>query len=228
MQASNLFHLEFEYEGIDGYLSYRVYSCPEWKRPNLEFMQEAGDHRFVVLHSDPLDERDIMTLERAYVDGVMSAVNVIAKHETSLELFLDGGASSTAFPAIESGWTKAAELDPHWSFSLTFANQAEALSGRSDYPFWEQVKAVIELHSLGIKPYDIPVIDPASVVLFDPDTMFTSEIGICSYNTKTAPPIAKPIDCFSCPPFKVSLESIYDLFGHNTPTMTDYYRRRSD
>lgn len=227
MPTSNLLHLESEFHGTDGYLSYTVFSCLQWQRPNLELMHHKAEHKFAIMHAEPLDERDIKILEWAYVGEVLRAVNLIAKHETSLVLFLDSRTSSLVFPAIESAWTRVAELDPHWRFDLTFANEAEVLSGHSDYPFCKQAKAIIEGHSLGIKLCDLPLTDPAFVNKLDfEEKVIKSGAEICLYNVDEMPANNNLADALHFLP----VHEICQHFGKDPQTLWlgSYYLRLAE
>ena len=91
----------------------------------------------------------------------MSAVKLIAVHEDSLYVFLDGGVSSATFQEIESLWMQVICMS-HIRLTVDFANVNEVYSGHSDYVFWQVAKEILESYSLGIEQYDLASLDDFS------------------------------------------------------------------
>jgi len=149
-----------------------VFSCLQWKTPNLEVMPRAAKQCFAVMYGDPsspLNPYTSAALERAYILGAMSAVKLVAVHEDSLYLFLDSEVSSATFQEIESLWIQVRCMS-HTQLTVDFANVNEVYSGHSDYVFWQLAKEILESYSLGIEPYDLMALDDFSDIgLIDED-----------------------------------------------------------
>lgn len=88
MTFSGFFHPECDPVESDDALNHVVFSCLQWKKPNLEAMSQADKQRFAVMYGDEMMIQFVIAaLERAYVLGAMSPVRLIAVHEDQLYLF---------------------------------------------------------------------------------------------------------------------------------------------
>ncbi|VVQ23531.1 hypothetical protein [Pseudomonas fluorescens] len=164
MPFSDIFHPECDPVEPNDAPHHVVFSCLQWKTPSLEVMPQAAKQCFAVMYGDPLNPLNPYTsaaLERAYVLGAMSAVKLIAVHEDTLYLFLDGEVSSTTFLEIESLWIQVMCMSPV-RLEVNFASVSEVYSGHSDYLFWEVAKEILESYSLGIEQYDLASLDDFS------------------------------------------------------------------
>jgi hypothetical protein len=181
MIFSHLFHLESPPETLDG-LHYAVFSCLQWKSPNLELMAQASKQRFAILYSQPLESSFVIeTLEQAHIQGAMSGVKVVAVHNNSLYLFLSKEVTSITFPAIENLWTLITDVDLNQRVNVDFACENEVYSGRSDYKFWPAVKEILESNELGVAPYAMPLLSRSSEVDDVTELRFAArEIGLCA------------------------------------------------
>ena len=168
MLFSEVFHPEYDPIEPHDAPNHMVFSCLQWKTPSLEVMPQAAKQSFAVMYGDPSNPLNPYTsaaLERAYILGAMSAVKLIAVHEDSLYLFLDGGVSSATFQKIESLWTKVMCMSPI-RVTVDFANVNEVYSGHSDYVFWQDAKEILESYTLGIEQYDLASLDDFSDLPF--------------------------------------------------------------
>lgn len=202
MTISPIFRIETVPSTLDGALSYVVFSCLQWKSPNLEVMAKAAQQRFAVLYNQPLEHSSVLeTLEQAHVQGAMSGVKLVAVHKNLLYLFLSNDVASTTFPAIESLWALIRELDPNQGLEIVFACENEVYSGRSDYAFWPAVKEVLESNVLGIEQYQVPVLGRLSAVIEDDvEPRFIIEnVGPCGSPTQTIHPTRSSfLGCCHC------------------------------
>lgn len=156
MTPSPTFHRECDPVELDGAHRYVVFSCLQWKNPNLEALPQAAKQRFAVLYHQPLDESFIMeTLERAHILGAMSGVKLVAVHKDAPYIFLSHEVASSTFPAIELLWTKVTEMDRNQRLAVDFGSETEIHSGRSDYAFWRIAKEALDSEVLGIEQYRI-------------------------------------------------------------------------
>lgn len=201
MIFSHLLHLESPPETLDG-LHYAVFSCLQWKSPNLELMAQASKQRFAILYSQPLESSFVIeTLEQAHIQGAMSGVKVVAVHKNSLYLFLSKEVASITFPAIENLWTPITGVDLNQRVNVDFACENEVYSGRSDYTFWPAVKEILESNELGVAQYATPLLSRSSDMV-DDVTEFrfaAGEIGLCA---STIPAIqlvqGSSLECLMC------------------------------
>lgn len=156
MSLSILFHPEADPVALDDVTNYQVFSCPQWKSPNLDLMSEASKQRFAVMYHQPLEESSaIQTLERAYVQGALSGVKVVAVYKVNLKIFLGSEVESRSFPAIERLWDDVLRVDWNQRLLADFDNEHEVRSGHSDYPFWIGVKDILDSNTLGLESYEI-------------------------------------------------------------------------
>ena len=56
MPLSILFHAESDPVAIDDVTSNQVFSCPQWKSPNLDVKPEAAKQWFAIMYHPPLKE----------------------------------------------------------------------------------------------------------------------------------------------------------------------------
>ncbi|QJI41055.1 hypothetical protein HKK52_09025 [Pseudomonas sp. ADAK2] len=175
MSFSDIFHPESDPVEPHDTPNHVVFSCVQWKTPNLEMMPRAAKQSFPVMYGDPSNPLNPYTsavLERAYLLGAMSAVKLIAVHEDSLYLFLNSGVSSVTLQEIESLWTRVISMSPI-RLIVDFANINEVYSGHSDYVFWQVAKEILESYSLGIEQYDLKASNDFSDIGFiDEDLWF--------------------------------------------------------
>jgi hypothetical protein len=212
MPISALLHLECDpVEPIEG-MKHAVFSCLQWKRPNLEVMPQAAKQRFAIMYSGWLDGDVINTLERAHIFGAMSPVNLIAIHGDELRLFLDASVSSTTFPTIETLWEWVSEIDSRRPWKVIFSTAVEVSSGHSEYALWEDAKEIFDSYSLGIEPYTLPTIDCGASGSFCEDDLglnissksHAQSLGFCI--TPDPSQILSELThqwraCSTCPPF---------------------------
>jgi hypothetical protein len=159
MRFSALFQPECAPVALDDVFHYVVLSALQWKTPNLDLMATASKQRFAVLYNQPLEERFAMeTLEQAHIHGAMSGVKLVAVHKDEFWIFLSDEVAAATFPAIESLWEPIKGLDLNRRLWVHFSCEHEVYSGRSDYPFWPEVKKILESNTLGIQQYQIPVL----------------------------------------------------------------------
>lgn len=201
MIFSQLLHLESPPVAIDG-LHYAVFSCLQWKSPNLELMPQAYKQRFAILYNQPLENSFVIeTLEQAHIQGAMSGVKVVAAHKNLLYLFLSKEVASITFPAIENLWTPITELDLNQRLNVDFACENEVLSGRSDYTFWAAVKEILESNELGVAQYATPLLSRSSDIVDEVTKLrfAAGDIGLCS---SAIPEIqlvqGSSLECFMC------------------------------
>lgn len=182
MIFSHLLHLESPPVALDG-INYAVFSCLQWKSPNLEMMTRASKQRFAILYNQPLENSFVIeTLEQAHIQGAMSGVKVVVVHKNSLYIFLSKEVASITLPAIENLWTPITGLDLNQPLNVDFACEDEVYSGRSDYTFWPTVKEILESNELGVAQYATPLLGRSSNMV-DDVTKFrfaAGNIGLCA------------------------------------------------
>lgn len=144
---------------------FQIYSCLQWKGRNLEMMPQIAEQRFCVTYNFCLDEHLITALERAYTRGLVSPVKLIALHDNDLRMFLDTRTTSSTASAMEELWKDFTDLDATRRYSVAFASEDEILSGRSDYPYLDAARGLLERSSLDLEPYEFPDLEP-----FDPES----------------------------------------------------------
>lgn len=158
MAFSDFFHAECDpVEPHDG-PNHVIFSCLQWRNPNLAVMPQVAKQMFAVMYGDELTRSVTAALERAYILDAMSPVKLIAVHEDQLYLFLDAGVSSARFPEIEALWMVVAHMS-RIRLRIDFANVSEVNSGRSDYVFREDAREILELYTLGIERCDLLAVD---------------------------------------------------------------------
>lgn len=209
MSFSDIFHPECDPIEPHDAPNHVVFSCLQWKTPSLEVMPQAAKQSFAVMYGDPLNPYTSAALERAHVLGAMSAVKLIAAHEDSLYLFLDGGVTSATFQEIESLWLRVICMS-HIRLTVNFANVNEVYSGHSDYVFWEDAKEILESYDLGIEPYDLKALDDFS------DKVFTDEDLWFLQSQEDGQPEAIQ----HCP---AEIPNFADMMGHSKCRMSPYY-----
>ncbi|MEZ1839838.1 hypothetical protein QVM62_18480 [Pseudomonas putida] len=152
---------------------FQIYSCLQWKGRNLEMMPQLAEQRFCLMYNVFLDEHLITALERAYARGLMSPVKLIALHDNDMRMFLDTRTSSNTAATMEELWMDFTDLDATRRFSVAFASEDEILSGRSDYPYQDAARVLLERSSLGLEPCDFPDLEPFDPASFSPDDQWS-------------------------------------------------------
>lgn len=213
MPFSDFFHPECDPIERHDAPDHLVFSCIQWKTPSLEVMPQPAKQSFAVMYGDPSNPLNPYTsaaLERAYIMGAISAVKLIAVHEDSLYLFLDGGVSSATFQEIESLWIQVMCMSPI-RLSVDFANVDEVYSGHSDYVFWQVAKEILESYSLGIEQYDLASLDDFSHLPSIDEHVwpYLSEGGN-----------AQPEAIQHC---QVEMQNLADMMGHSKCVRSPYY-----
>lgn len=220
MTLSHLFHLESTPEVLDKSLHCVVFSTLQWKTPNLDVMAQAGKQRFAVLYNQPLEHSFVIeALEQAHIQGAMSGVKVVAAHKNLLYLFLSDDVAGKTFPVIESLWEPIKELDLNQRLEVDFASENEVYSGRSDYSFQSAVREVLESNTLGIEPYQIPVLHDCSEEILYGDDLESHSLHVDIRQSSTSQPAAP--DQFS----SMALASVASMMGHTNHRITECYFR---
>jgi hypothetical protein len=169
MPVSVFFQLECDPVEPDDAPSHIIYSCLQWKGPNLKSLSQAYEQKFCLMYPENIDERLISALEQAYIQGAMSPVKLITAHDDHIHLFLDSTVSSSTLTAIESLWMSFCDIDPHRLYAVSFSSETDIYSGRTDYPYWSVAKGILESHVLGIMPYKSPNFDYGDNMSLDED-----------------------------------------------------------
>lgn len=184
-----------------------IYSCLQWKGPNLEALPHAAKQTFCFLYGDFLDDRVIKALEHMHIRGAMSPVKLIALHDDCLSVFLDTTTMSDTVPALETMWERFVGIDPIRFYHVSFSSEADVYSGRSDYPYWGVVKEILDSNSLGIADYEPPVVDHG-IEANDDDWPFFPTFGVCVHSGLAAPSSESELSqgrCLTCGPFKFQI-----------------------
>ncbi|WP_350601409.1 tyrosine-type recombinase/integrase [Pseudomonas sp. 65/3-MNA-CIBAN-0223] len=200
MPFSDIFHPECDPLEPDDAPHHMVFSCLQWKSPNLEVMPQATKQRIAVIYTQPLDQSFIIeTLERAYRQDALSGVRLVGAHKDMLNIFLSNDVASSTFPAIESLWSTVKKMDRNQRLEVSFACENELYSGRSDYPFWPLAKEILEEHFLVIGEDRLPPFAlEADGKLTDENMesqLKTERFGLCTSPTQTR---RKDIPCVKC------------------------------
>lgn len=185
-----------------------IYSCLQWKGPNLEALPLAIKQTFCFMYGDFLDDRVIHALEHMHICGAMSPVKLIAFHDDCLSVFLDSTTMSDTIPALEKMWEKFVGIDPIRFYHVRFSSEADVFAGRSDYPYWGGVQEILESNSLGIADYELPVFDHG-IEANDDDCPFFPTFGVCVHSGLAAPSPKFESSygrCFTCRPFKFQID----------------------
>lgn len=169
MAIADLFRLRADSLAQSDRPRFKIYSCLQWTGRNLEMMPQIAEQRFCVMYNTFLDERLITALERAYSRGLMSPVKLIALHDNDLRMFLDTKTSNNTAAAMEELWRDFTDLDATRRYSVTFASEDQILSGRSDYPYLDAARVLLESSSLHLEPYEFPDLEPFDPESFSPD-----------------------------------------------------------
>lgn len=173
MPLSTLFHPESVPVELDEVTSYQVFSCPQWKSPNLDLMPEAAKQRFAVMYHVPLEETFVIhTLERAYLRGALSGIKVVAAYKDNIKLFLSSEVAGSNFATIESLWLEIIDTDWNQRLMADFGNEHEVYSGRSDFVFWMAVKEILQSNTLGLEKYEVISSDDYSDDMIDDFEVF--------------------------------------------------------
>lgn len=223
MTLSPLFQLECSPIELDDLLHCVVFSCLQWKNPNLDVMEKAVNQRLAVLYHPPLDRSYIIeTLNRAHIHGAMSGVKLIAAHKNGLYLFLSNEVASSTLPTIEALWATVTQSDRNPRLRVDFASENEVYSGRSDYPFWPVVKGILESKHFGMEQYDPKSPGCSSDNEIDDDAGFepsTRDFGLC---IRTGQNIQAPhTECKLCPKAgKLQSNWILKDFPHHPTQMS--------
>lgn len=155
MAISKLFNLRYDAIGEGGVPSYEIYSCVQWKGPNLDELSMAAEQRFCVMHNQSLNDELITALELAYLQGIFSPIRLIALHDDHLLVFFDSKLTSSSFISIQGKWEDFATLVPIKQYTLSFSNEASLCSDSSDYPHWPLALEVLRSRSLGMNQYKL-------------------------------------------------------------------------
>ncbi|WP_062390152.1 hypothetical protein [Pseudomonas abietaniphila] len=162
MPISALLHLECDpVEPIDA-VKHSVFTCLQWRSSNLDLMPKAGMLRFAVMYDEALENYVIKALEEAYLRGALFPVKLVAVRDDEIHLFLDSNVASSTIPAIKSLWVDVAEADQSQPWHVSFSNEAEVYTGRSDFDAWEDAKDILESYALGFEDYELPTTDHES------------------------------------------------------------------
>ena len=210
MSFSDIFHPESDPVEPHDAPNHVVFSCVQWKTPNLEIMPRAAKQSFAVMYGDTLNPYVTAALERAYILGAMSAVKLIAVHEDQLYLFLDSEVSSTTFREIETLWTNVIGMG-RILLAVDFASVSEVYSGRSVYLFWQDAKKVLESYTLDIEQYELLALDDFS------DDGFIDEDMWFRFSPEHS---GQPQGIPHCP---VEIPNFADMMGHSKCPTSPYY-----
>lgn len=150
MSHSVLFYPDCDPVKVAGGPDYTLYSCLQWRYPNLRLLPEPAKQTFCVMYSESLDDRFITLLERAHLRGALAAVKVISIFDDDLHIFLDGEISSKTLFSIKALWKRDTRLYSGRHYELAFETEVEVYSGRSEHPFWPVVKEVLDTTALGL------------------------------------------------------------------------------
>lgn len=202
---------------LDDTFQYVVLSTLQWKDANLKVMIKAAKQRFAVLYNQPLEDRfAIETLEQAHIKGAMSGVKVVAVHKDEFWLFLSNEVAAATFPAIKSLWEPIKGLDLNRRLWVHFSCEHEVYSGRSDYPFWPEVKKILESNTLGIQQYQIPVLHDCAYEISQGDDPASHQhhVDVCQL------PHADPGELDQ---FYSTREVVAFQFGHTDDRLKQYH-----
>lgn len=202
---------------LDETFQYVVLSTLQWKDANLKVMRKAAKQRFAVLYNQPLEDRYMMeTLEQAHIQGAMCGVKVVAVHKDEICLFLSDEVAAATLPAIESLWAPIRDLDLNRRLWVDFYCEHEVFSGRSDYPFWPEVKEILESNTLGIEHYQIPVLHDCAYEISQGDDPASHKyhVDVCQL------PHADPVELDQ---FYSTREVVAFQFGHTDDRLKQYY-----
>lgn len=122
-----------------------IYSCLQWKSPNLEELPQVAEQRFCVMYNDFLDEGLINVFELAYARGMLSPIKMIALHSSDLYLILDSRVTSSTVLHMQGWWKGFTELGFIGNYRLAVTSEEEICSGRSDCPLRLSALTVIKL-----------------------------------------------------------------------------------
>lgn len=107
MPTSILFKHEHGAVELSDATNYVVLNCLQWKSPhlgaNLEPLPQAAEQKFCVMFEHLVDDRLVMMLERAYVQGMMSSVKLVVQHLDDLYLFSTTERHWTPWPLLKAG-----------------------------------------------------------------------------------------------------------------------------
>lgn len=193
MSFSDIFHPESDPVEPHDAPNHVVFSCLQWKTPNLEMMPRAAKQSFAVMYGDTINQFVTAALERAYILSAMSAVKLIAVHEDHLHLFLDSEVSSTTFREIEALWAKVTGMG-RIMLAVDFSTVNEIFSEGSGYVFWPVVKEILESHALGIEQYDLLALDNCSEEVFIDDHQWFYLSNVDSHQPEAAQKCPIPIE----------------------------------
>lgn len=153
MPTSILFKLEHGAVKLSDATNYVVLNCLQWKSPSLDALASAAKQSFALIYENELEQELIDSLERAHLQGAMSAVKLIVANDEQLYVFLDGQVASSAVPPLESLWEKAFESDYSNPRRVGFASVGELYNGCSDCIVWPNAREVLESHPLGLTEF---------------------------------------------------------------------------
>lgn len=146
-----------------------VYACLQWMGANLEQLPQAAEQKFCVMFEHLVDDRLVMMLERAYVQGMMSSVKLVVQHLDDLYLFLDNRATLSTLATAQGLWKDCRKLDPIARYTTVLAGEAEIRLSNSIYPFQAKARQILDSNSLGLDQYKFPDLEPFDPEKYDPD-----------------------------------------------------------
>ncbi|MGM3216541.1 hypothetical protein ACSQ5K_15170 [Pseudomonas sp. PhalM4] len=146
-----------------------VYACVQWLGANLEPLPQAAEQKFCVMFEHLEDDRLVMTLERAYVQGMMSSVKLVVQHLDDLYLFLDSSATWSTLATVRDLWQDCRRLDPIARYSTVIAGEAEIRQSGSTYPFQAKARKILDSNKLGLDQYKFHDLEPFDPEEYDPE-----------------------------------------------------------
>ena len=169
--TSSVLQLPHHSPDLLGAVDSEIYSCLQWKSPNLEQLPLAAEQRFCVMYNEFLDDGLINVFELAYARGMLSPIKLIALHNNDLCLFLDSSATSSTLLRMQEWWKGFTELGLVGHFCLAFASEDEIYSGRSDCPLQACALTVMQSGRLGLQQYEFHDLEPFDPEQYSPDDM---------------------------------------------------------
>lgn len=150
-----------------------VYACLQWMGANLEPLPQAAEQKFCVMFEHQVDDRLVMMLERAYVQGMMSSVKLVVQHLDELYLFLDSGATRSTLATVHDLWRDCRRLDPIARYAAVIACEAEIRQSDSIYPFQAKARKILDSNKLGLEQYRFQDLEPFDPEQYDPDSIWS-------------------------------------------------------
>lgn len=150
-----------------------VYACLQWMGPNLESLPQAAEQKFCVMFEHLEDDRLVMTLERAYIQGMMSSVKLVVQHLDELYLFLDSSATWSTLVTVHDWWRDCCRLDPIAPYAAVIVSEAEIRQSDSTYPFQVKAQQILGSIKLGLNQYKFQDLEPFDPEQYDPDSTWS-------------------------------------------------------